>query len=125
MALSFCTAINCIDGRTQIPVIDYLRSRFKVEYVDIVSEPGPVDILSSHPDSDRSQSIFDRVELSMRAHNSCGFAIVAHYDCAGNPVEESEQRRQLKVCVRLLARKYPEIEPIGLWIDNTWSVCEV
>ena len=32
----FATAINCIDGQTQIPVIDYVRKKYRVDYVDMV-----------------------------------------------------------------------------------------
>ena len=39
--MSFCTAINCMDGRVQLPVIRFLQERFKVDYVDVISEPGP------------------------------------------------------------------------------------
>ena len=35
-ASSFCTAVTCIDGRVQLPVIHYLTRRFHVEFVDIV-----------------------------------------------------------------------------------------
>ena len=37
---TFATAINCMDGRVQLPVIKFLQERFKAEYVDIISEPG-------------------------------------------------------------------------------------
>ncbi len=39
--MSFCTAINCMDGRTQLPVIEFLKNKLSVEYVDTVTEPGP------------------------------------------------------------------------------------
>lgn len=123
--MSFCTAINCMDGRVQAPVIEYLRERFKVEYVDKITEPGPVAILSADPESDASRSIFARVDISLEAHDSCGIAVVAHHDCAGNPVPEAEQRRQLQQSVAAVASRYPGAEVIGLWVDNTWSVREI
>ena len=39
--ITFATAINCIDGRTHLPVIDYMRGQFGVDFVDMVTEPGP------------------------------------------------------------------------------------
>jgi len=39
--MEFCTAINCMDGRVQIPVISFLEERFNARYVDVISEPGP------------------------------------------------------------------------------------
>ena len=120
--MSFCTAINCMDGRVQLPVIAYLQERFGVEYVDAVTEPGPVGILSSQPDSAAAQSIFRRVDVSIRAHQSRGIAVVAHHDCAGNPVPEEQQKKQLQASVRLLADRYPNMEVIALWLGDTWSV---
>ena len=49
--MSFYTAINCMDGRVQLPVIYYLKERFGVPYVDVITEPGPVALLSSDPES--------------------------------------------------------------------------
>lgn len=43
--MSFCTVINCIDGRVQMPVNQYMQQRFKVKYVDTITEPGPNLIL--------------------------------------------------------------------------------
>lgn len=120
--MSFCTAINCMDGRTQLPVIGYLQERFGVEYVDAVTEPGPVGILSSQPDSDAAQSIYRRVDISINAHQSVGIAVVAHHDCAGNPVPEEEQKKQLQASVRVLADRYPQMEVIALWVGDTWTV---
>lgn len=122
--MSFCTAINCMDGRTQLPVIAFLKERFGAEFVDMVTEAGPVGVLSTNPESAISKSILERVGLSLRAHGSRSIAVAAHHDCAGNPIAEAEQRTQLDACVRLLAERYPNVDVIGLWIDDTWSVCE-
>ena len=32
--MKFCTAVTCMDGRIQLPVIAYLQKRFNAEYVD-------------------------------------------------------------------------------------------
>ena len=36
----FGTAINCIDGRTQQPVIDYIKQNYAVDMVDMITFPG-------------------------------------------------------------------------------------
>lgn len=51
--MSFCTAVNCIDGRVQLPVIRYLQERYGVLYVDVVSESGPVHSLAEPADRRR------------------------------------------------------------------------
>ena len=89
--MSFCTAINCMDGRAQIPVIEFLQQRFGVDYVDSITEPGPNKILAEQTDSQRLDSIFQRLQISLRHHHSVGLAVVGHADCAGNPATEQEQ----------------------------------
>ena len=46
MTKKFATAINCMDGRVQSPTIDYIKSNFNVDYVDMITEPGPNKILA-------------------------------------------------------------------------------
>ena len=38
--MRFCTAINCMDGRVQPPVIRHLQGRFNAE-VGSITGPGP------------------------------------------------------------------------------------
>ncbi len=123
--MPFCTAVNCIDGRVQLPVISYLKDRFNVSYVDIVSEAGPNRFLSEQRDSEATKSILRRVDISIKAHKSKGVAIVAHYDCAGNPVNEEKQHDQLRAAVEYLGERYPHLDVIGLWVNDAWSVNEI
>ena len=123
--MKFCTVINCMDGRVQLPVIDHLRGRFGAEYVDVVTEAGPVGILSSQSGSGTAESIFARVDVSVEKHLSNGIAVAAHYDCAGNPVSESTQMEQLRECLRLVSTRYPHLEVIGLWVDAKREVSEI
>lgn len=122
---SFCTSINCMDGRVQLPVIEYLEKRFEVDYVDVISEAGPVLYLAEQPDSFENEAIMRRVEVSMEQHGSRSIALAAHHDCAGNPVDEARQREQLLVGLRRLKETYPQAEVIGLWVDSSWKVFEV
>ena len=114
-----------MDGRVQLPVISYLQNRFGVQYVDAVTEAGPVGVLATRPSSENAMSIFRRVKISIRAHGSQGIAIVAHHDCAGNPVPASKQKQQLKICLNLLSTRYPRLEIIGLWVDENRTVFEL
>jgi carbonic anhydrase len=123
--LSFCTAISCIDGRVHLPLISFMQRRFGVRYVDLVNEPGVVAVLSREPDSQRSAFIFSKVDVSVSKHAPKAIAIVAHDDCAGNPVSEREQRRQLSDSYRQLKARYPDQSLYALWIDKNWTVHEV
>jgi hypothetical protein len=123
--MSFCTAINCMDGRVQLPVFTYLQKRFAVRYVDMITEAGPVQYLSARPDSNAARSTFRRVDVSVEKHGSTRIAVVAHHDCGGNPVAEAEQRRQLVAAVEALAGRYPRCEVIALWVGTDWGVEEL
>ncbi len=123
--MPFATVVNCIDGRVQLPVIEYLKNRFHVDCVDSITDPAPVRILADQPTSRAVQAIFDRIDVSVSMHKSTQLAIVAHHDCAGNPVDQCRQLGQLAVAVSCLKKQYPAITIIGLWVDEVWMVREV
>ena len=123
--MSFCTAINCMDGRVQIPVIKFLQDRFGTEYVDVITEPGPNRILAEQGDGPQTLSILARLDISVKRHGSRGIAVVGHYDCAGNPSEEATQERQTRTAVDMLRSRYGQAEVIGLWVDEYWRVVEI
>jgi len=41
----FCTSISCMHGRVLLPVIEFLKNHFSIDFVDMVTEAGPVKIL--------------------------------------------------------------------------------
>lgn len=119
---TFCTAINCMDGRTQTPVNEFLAKYFAVDYVDAVTEPGPIKILAEQTDAHVMGSIMSRVGISVEKHGSAGVGIVAHYDCTGNPADKETQLRQLKAAVNLVRARYEGVRVVGLWVDENWQV---
>jgi carbonic anhydrase len=119
--VSFGTAVNCMDGRVQLPVNEYLRDRYGIEYVDTITEAGPVRILSN-PIDPTVGSIIGRVELSVAEHGSKLVAVAAHAECAGNTVAEEEQRRQITESVRHIAERFPAVTVVGLWVGDDWGV---
>ncbi|MDA0840868.1 MAG: hypothetical protein O3B01_21195 [Planctomycetota bacterium] len=123
--MSFCTAINCLDGRAQLPVISYLTRRFGVEFVDVVSEAGPAGILACNSESQGSRSIFRRIDISIEAHQSRAIAIVAHHDCAGNPKPATEQIKELRKCVEILRKSYSNLPNIAVWLDADQKAAEI
>lgn len=123
--MRFCTAINCMDGRIQIPVISYLQKRFNVEYVDSITEAGMNLILSEQKNTVLIKSILERLRISIENHKSVGIAVVGHHDCAGNPAPENDQIVHLKDALDFISQQHPNIEIIGLWVDENWEVHEV
>jgi len=120
--MRFSTAINCIDGRVQLPVNAFLQKYFEVEYIDTITEAGPVRIFDNTSDLTALNSLYSRVDISVNQHESQGLAVCDHADCAGNPIDDAHQQEQLEKAVIILREKYPNIEIIGLWVDKELSV---
>ncbi|HBG29011.1 MAG: hypothetical protein A2Y10_06730 [Planctomycetes bacterium GWF2_41_51] len=120
--MTFCTAINCLDGRTQEPVVAYLKNHFKVKYVDMITEAGPVQYLADDPSGQIANSILERTELTIVRHNVVNVAIVAHYNCLGNPVCEKTQKRQLTHARDFLKKKFPKQNIQNFWVDSDWQL---
>lgn len=126
MALgTFVTAINCMDGRVQLPVMQYLKEKYKVDYVDCITEPGPNRILAERSDNSTVESIRKRVGISIEKHGSGHIAIVGHFDCAGNPVDKEAQLIHLKSALKTIESWSFNVDIIGLWVDENWVVQEV
>lgn len=167
---TFATAINCMDGRTQEPIINYMKQGYKVDYVDMINEPGPVKALAGKDNLDFLKKLADielqvsriktaymdkfenamnavtfaevgehetagnlvdiailesiqkRMNISVNLHGSKVVAVVAHHDCAGNPVEKEKQIEQLNASINTLKSWGFAVEYIKLWVDNNWRV---
>ena len=122
---SFATAINCMDGRTQIPVINWMKKAFNVDYVDSITEPGPIRILAENKDIYALESIKKRVAVSVNKHGSKHIAIVGHYDCAGNPVDKEIQLGQIAAAIKTVKSWDYADTFVGLWVDDTWAAEKV
>lgn len=112
-----------MDGRVQLPVIEFLKQKYEADYVDMITEPGPVKLLAD-PETN-IDSIKSRVAISVNKHGSKVIAIAAHYDCAGNPVSKELQIEQIKAfCAAIKQWNFP-VAVIGLWVDESWQVAIV
>ena len=123
--MTFCTSIHCMDGRIQEPIIRYLKNHYAMTYVDTITDPGPCKILAENKDKRSVNSIMEMVKISTNKHSSKLIAVSGHYDCAGNPVDEEIQKKQIRESVKYLKNIYPGIEIIGLWIDSEWKINNV
>lgn len=118
---TFACAINCMDGRTQIPVSDWLSAHLKVDYIDMITEPGADKVLAMGSKAE-IESILKRVMISFNAHHSKAVAIVAHHDCAGNPASEKEHLRCLEKCVEVVKSWGLPMRIITIWVNDEWAV---
>lgn len=119
MADVFGTAINCIDGRAQAPVMDKIRSHFGVTYVDMITEPGADKIMAAGP-AEAIEAIKRKVVLSVERHESRVVAVVAHHDCLANPVSKAEHFDCLKRAVERVVGWGLPVRVVGLWVNEWW-----
>ena len=122
MSNTFAAAISCMDGRVQIPIVEYIKSEYAVDYVDMITEPGPNKILSENANRALIESIKRRVTISVEVHNSKLIAIIGHYDCAGNPAEKETQLSHILASIKIIRTWEFEAQVIGLWVDENWRV---
>lgn len=113
----FGTALNCIDGRTQIPVIKWMRENLGLDYVDLITEPG-MDRVLSQGDWFENQRLKEKVLISVTAHNSNVVTVVGHYDCAANPVSDREHFRDIAESTYTVKSWGLPVRVIGLWVDE-------
>ncbi len=126
----FACAINCMDGRVQDAVKNYMKENFAADYVDMITEPGPNKILAD-AESNLStgsgqviENIKKRLEISVNHHGSKVVAIVGHFGCAGNPTEKEEQIEHLKKAEEVVKNFGFPVEIVLLWVDGDWQKVE-
>ncbi|HEU5347994.1 MAG TPA: carbonic anhydrase [Ktedonobacterales bacterium] len=117
----FATAINCIDGRTQRPVSEWMRIQFSLDYVDTITHPGPEKALTQGPPA-VIDIMRENVGVSVSAHESQLVAIAAHHQCAGNPVSDDEHKEQVRAACAVVAQWGFAARIIGVWVNEWWQV---
>ncbi len=121
----FATAINCMDGRVQAPVTAYLKKKYGVDYVDMITEPGSDGILAANKDKAIIESIKKKVGISTGRHGSKHITVAGHHDCAGNPVDKDTHLAHIRSAIKTVKSWGVTAEVIGLWVDDKWKVSEV
>lgn len=116
----FGTVLNCMDGRVQRKVADFLGAWFRMRHLDTITTAGTVRHLAE--DTDQTRTLLTNLEVSVAKHGSRQIAVAAHHDCAGNPVPDDKQRKQVEVAVQRVRDIYPDAEVIGLWVGPQWIV---
>jgi len=121
MKKRFGTALNCIDGRTQIPIINWLKENFDVDYVDLITEPG-MDKVLAQDQLAIIERLKENVIISITAHKSNVVAVSGHYDCAANPVSDREHFNDIIASTQIVKSWGLPVTVVGLWVDDVWCV---
>lgn len=112
----FATAITCIDGRFVSRTFDHVQTRFGNHPVDLITTAGAVRHLVGEI-GPVGQDLLTNVAVSIRTHRSSQLALVAHGECAGNPVPDTRQKEQLRTAGAMLRARYPDMEVLTLFLD--------
>lgn len=118
----FATAISCIDGRIQIPISNWIKDNYQVDYVDTITEPGIDKKISDNVDLDSMKA---KAGISINKHMSDLIVVSGHYDCAGNPVSNDEHIAHIKKSVNVVKSWGYDVLVVGLWVNENWQVEKV
>jgi len=116
----FATVINCMDGRVQEPVNQWMQTRTGARYIDAITEAGPDRIMASTATA--SRLIMQRILVSRDKHGSRELALVAHFDCSGNPGSKQHHLKQLQQAARILETWNLDMHIMLLWVNADWQV---
>lgn len=114
----FATAINCIDGRAQVPLIEWVKLHFTADFVDLITPGADGALARQHPEA--MLEISRKVALSHRVHHPRVIAVSGHYDCLANPASNEEHREKIHMAVEVVASWGLGVRIVGAWI-NEWS----
>ena len=115
----FATSVSCMDGRIQIPITNWIKENFSVDYIDTITEPGIDKLVADNTDL---ESIKTKVGISINKHESELIVVSGHYDCAGNPVSNEEHITQIKKGIEVISSWNLGVKVVGVWVDDTWKI---
>lgn len=119
MKTEFVTCLNCIDGRVQLPVINWIITNHGVKYVDMITVPGIDGLIA---ENSNIKEILERMEISKDVHSTNQIFIVGHHDCLANPVDDEVHMKQVVDAAKYIKKLDESCDVIGLWVDNNWKV---
>jgi putative intracellular protease/amidase len=117
----FGTAINGIDGRAQEPVTHWAREYFLLDYIDMVTEPGP-DAAIAHGSAATIEALRDKVRISVEAHRSNVLILAGHHDCAANPASKPTHVDQIHRALTVMRQWNFPATLVGLWVDEAQRI---
>ncbi len=130
---TFFTAVGCMDGRVQDVISAFGREKFGVQFADTVTEAGIVGLLAKdNPDKSVLDGVkFKACDVSVGMHHAAGIVVHGHSECAGNPVDNTQQIADIKKSVKVIQSLAPSVPVIGVFVHRSsedasvWEVEEV
>jgi len=120
----FATSINCIDGRVQTPISNWIKRKYFVDYVDVITHPGS-DKVMAEKNIDDIVAIKYKVAISINVHNSKLVVVSGHHDCAANISSKDKHLIQIQKSINIVKSWRLPISVIGLWVNDQWEIEQV
>jgi carbonic anhydrase len=114
---SFATSLSCMDGRVQIPMNDWIKKKYVVDFVDTITAPGIDKVIFDG----NITSIKNSVMISVLNHKSSHIVVSGHFGCAGNPVSNEEHYSHIKKSVEIIDSWNLNVNVVGVWIDENFT----
>ena len=116
------TCLNCMDGRVQLPVLNWIKANYPVDFVDVITEAGMDGVLARQ---ENISEVLRSIKVSVNINQSTRLFVVGHHDCRGNPIDQQAHRKEITAAVKRLKPLWPKQEIIGLWVNDRWQVDQV
>lgn len=120
---TFFTSVGCMDGRVQVPVLNFGRQKFGALFADTITEAGLVGLLvKDSADQNLLDSIKNKINISLEKHHSQGIVVHGHQECAGNPVEDEKHKEDIRKSVEVIKFLITsEVPVIGVFVKRSSS----
>lgn len=117
---TFFTSVGCMDGRVQKVIADYGREKFGVDFPDTITEAGLVGLLSKEKVDPSLLNLirFKVVDVSIGKHHAKGVIVHGHAECAGNPVDNEQQKDDIRRSVVQLKTLVGSVPVLGVFVHR-------
>ena len=101
-----------------------MRRKYGVDYVDLITEPGPERALTDPTRAGVQTAIHRNARFSVEGHDAELIAVTAHDDCLGNDADSGKRLAQLRAAQQVVTGWDLGVDVIGLWVHMDGKVEE-